>query len=115
MKITKLILQNIAVVYLISIFVGIYYLVSVYLKNTDVFCVCPTRNSNLPKRPHPDVSNEKQIKAVIHVNVINETRAEKSNVMLSIFKHSIPLNFTAECRLSYSEGQKWLMCQFCAQ
>ena len=42
---------------LISIFVRIYYLVSAYVESTDV--VCPTRNSNLPKTPYPDISNGK--------------------------------------------------------
>ena len=32
---------------------------SVYLENTDFSCICPTRNSNLPKRSYPDVSNGK--------------------------------------------------------
>ena len=41
---------------LISIFVKIYYLVSICLENTDVSRVRPTLNSNLPKRPNPDVS-----------------------------------------------------------
>ena len=44
---------------LISMFVKIYYLVSVYLKNTDASFIRLTQNSNLPKRPYPDVSNGK--------------------------------------------------------
>ena len=44
---------------LISIFVRIYYLDSVYLENTDVSGVLRTQNKNLPKRPYPDVSNGK--------------------------------------------------------
>ena len=44
---------------LISMFVRIYYFVRVYLKNTDASCIRPTQNSNLPKRPYPDVSNGK--------------------------------------------------------
>ena len=36
-------------------------LVSVYLENTDVSFVHLIRNSNIPKRPHPDVSNGKHV------------------------------------------------------
>ena len=39
------------------IFVKIYYLVSVYLENTDVSRVGLSQNSNLTKRPYLDVSN----------------------------------------------------------
>ena len=80
---------------LITIFVRIYYLVSVYLENTDFYCVRPTRNCNLPKKPYPDVSNGKAKYKLIHVNVMNATRTEKSTVMSSFFEHSIPMNFTA--------------------
>ena len=44
---------------LISIFVRIYYLVSVYLENTDISCVRPTRNSNLLVVSYPNISNGK--------------------------------------------------------
>ena len=65
MKIIKYTLQYtescllVGQVILISIFVRIYYLASVYLENTDVYCVRPTRNSNLSKSAFPDVSNGK--------------------------------------------------------
>ena len=44
------------------------------------------------------------------------TRTERSTVMSSFPKYSIiPLGFAAQCCLLYSEGDKWLMCQFCEQ
>ena len=43
---------------------------------------------------------------------MNTTRTEKSTVMASFSKFLIPLDFTAQCRLSCSEREKWLMFQF---
>ena len=96
---------------LIAMFVKIHYLVSVHLRNTDFSYVRPTWNSNLPKRPY--VSN---VKANISPkSCYRNEYSQESRVMSSFPEHSVPLNFTASCRLSYSEGQKKLMCQFCEQ
>ena len=66
----------------------------------------PTRNNNLPKRSYPDVSNGKANMSSDYVNIMNTTKTEKSTVMSSSSKHSIPLNLTSECRVTYSEGEK---------
>ena len=76
----------------------------------DVSCVRPTQNSTLPKRPYPDVSNGKVKTSIIHVNVINATGTGTSTIMSRFSKHSIPLDFTDQCRLSYNREEKWLMC-----
>ena len=44
---------------LISIFVTIYYLVNVYVENTDASCAPLARNRNLPKKLYSEVSNGK--------------------------------------------------------
>ena len=72
-----------------------YYLVSIYLENIDVFCVRPIRNSNLPKRLYPDVRNGKANTRPDSCYRNEYNRTEKSTGMPSFPEHSVPLNFTA--------------------
>ena len=73
---------------------------------------CPKQNSNPSKKSYLTQEWEKQKQVLIHVIVRNAPRTERSTVMSSFSEHLVPLDFTAQFRLSYNEGEKWLMFQF---
>ena len=49
---------------------------------------------------------EKPKQALIHVNIMNANRTKKSTVIFIFSEPSIPLDFTAQCRLSHRKGEK---------